>query len=88
MSQVENMPLVETNLTPTEEKLVRMVSNAIGMPATTTDTWTDLGVDSLTMAELVMDVEDEFHVTLDDRVFGVDCIAQMAAFLDRERTAA
>lgn len=84
----ETMPLVEANVSPTEAKLIEIVSHAIGMPARTTDSWTELGVDSLTMAELVMDVEDEFHVTLDDRVFGVDCIAQMAAFLDRERKAA
>lgn len=88
MPATDILPLAETNVTPTEAKLIRIVSDAIGSPARPTDTWSDLGVDSLTMAELVMNVEDEFQVTLDDRVFGVDCIAAMAAFLDQERAAA
>jgi acyl carrier protein len=75
-------------MTVTEQQLLQIVTASLGRPARPSDTWADLGVDSLGMAEMMTEVERTFDVRLDERVFEVESIAEMAQLLDSERAAA
>jgi acyl carrier protein len=48
-------------------------------------TLADLGLDSLSVAELVFDLEDAFRVTL-STTLQAETIAELAVFIDRLRT--
>lgn len=88
MITVENIPHESTPMTVTEQRLLQIITASLGRPARPADTWADLGVDSLGMAEMMTEVERTFSVRLDERIFEVESVAEMAQLLDRERTVA
>ena len=71
-------------MTATEQQLLQIISTNLGRPARATDTWAELGVDSLGMAEMMSEVERKFRVRLDERIFDIETVAAMAEFLDRQ----
>lgn len=74
-------------MTVTEQQLSDILSTSLGRQAKPSDTWADLGVDSMAIAEVLSEVETRFGVRLDERVFEFNSVAEMAAFLDRQRAA-
>ncbi len=45
-------------------------------------TWTELGLDSLTVVELLFDVEDEFGIEVPDERANFETLAEAAALVD------
>ena len=69
-------------MTWTEQQIIRIVSDSLGRPVQPTDSWDDLGVDSISMAVVLSEVETKFGVRLDERAFEFDTVAEMAEYLD------
>lgn len=74
----------------TRDRLLRLFSNHAAPSALEIgpSSWLqDLGLDSIAMMGLVVDIEDEFDVVLDQStLLGLETIADLTAWLDRERS--
>lgn len=68
-----------------ENKISEMVMLQCGeAPKAMTDTFEDLGFDSLDKIELVMDVEEEFDLVVEDDVADkMKCPADVVAYLEK-----
>ena len=76
-----------TNHTTVEQRVIRCISRATGIPvseiAADSHLDGDLGLDSLDRLSVVMDVEDEFGVDLpDDALENVAAVRELAAGQD------
>jgi acyl carrier protein len=49
-----------------EQVVLALVSAKVGRPVGLTETWEQLGLDSLDVTELLMEVEERFRVTVPD----------------------
>lgn len=46
-----------------------------------------LGVDSLSMADLIMDLEDEFNIRVDQEIFDIDTARGLAVYITQRQSA-
>ncbi len=70
--------------------LKRLIADGLGVDESEvtmeSDLTTDLGADSLDAAELIMAIEDEFHVTVDDEVAqNLKTVGQIWDFIDKQK---
>lgn len=69
------------------EKLIKMIAEHLGSDEndiTGETTFESLGVDSLDMVEIVMQIEDELGVTIElDKK--INTVAELAAFIESKR---
>lgn len=59
-------------------RLVELFQMRLGRDVSPDDDFADLDVDSLTLVELSLTVEQEFHVRLNDRVLEVNSLRELA----------
>ncbi len=69
----------------TQDQLSRIVAAHLRRPVSPTASWDELRVDSLSMAELLGEVEDEFGMQLDEQVFQISSVAALALHIDQTR---
>ncbi len=69
-----------------ETRLIEAIASRYRHAATPATRLASLGVDSLQMADLVGDLERRFGIEVDQDIFDVETVAQLASYL-RERGA-
>lgn len=67
-----------------EEKLIENLQEKFGQRARITDSLASIGVDSIGMAELTVDVEKNFNVKVDDEIVHVETVQELVDYI-RER---
>ncbi len=70
-----------------EVQILEIIDAKTDRPPTPTDTLDDLGIDSLTMAELIYEIETNFDIKSDDDLLELSTIRELCQYV-RERTAA
>ncbi|MDX1514277.1 MAG: acyl carrier protein [Gammaproteobacteria bacterium] len=65
--------------------LLELVRARVGVALTAQDDLARIGLDSLAMADLVRELEDEFGVRFDQDVFEVTTISDLAVYIERLR---
>ncbi len=72
-----------------ETKLVSQLSKKFGGEPGLNDGLAYIGVDSIGMAELTVDIEKEFGIQVSEEVFAVETVQELANYIrDRQRAAA
>ena len=67
-----------------EEKLLASFEEKFGNKPELDDELSFLGVDSVGMAELTVEIERDFQIEVDDQIVNVDTVQDLAAYI-RER---
>ncbi len=65
------------------EKLADLIQQKMGRRPKTDDTLDSLGVDSLAMAELTLDIETQFAIRVDEDVIDVISVAELVDYIER-----
>jgi len=68
-----------------ESEIERTLAEATGRRPRATDSLTDLGLDSLRMAELAAELEREFGIEVDAELLDVETVTDLAEYV-RSRT--
>ncbi len=72
-----------------ESKLVAQLARKFGQQPDLDDRLSYIGVDSVGMAELTVEIEREFGIKVAEDIFGVDTVRELAAYIrQRQGTAA
>lgn len=71
----------------TEAHLIALFSERCGVSLTASADLSEIGIDSVAMAELLTELEDEFDVRVDQDIFEVDTISALAAYIETCRSA-
>ena len=67
-----------------EAKLVEAVADRTGSAPGLDDDLNRLGLDSVDMANFVREIEDRFHIRVDEEIFDVQTLEELARYI-RER---
>ncbi|MCR9295567.1 MAG: acyl carrier protein [bacterium] len=72
-----------------ESKLVAQLGRKFGQQPDLDDRLSYIGVDSVGMAELTVEIEKEFGIKVAEDIFSVDTVRELAAYIrQRQSTAA
>jgi acyl carrier protein len=69
----------------TRQKLLCLIQSRFARSATAENTFADLEIDSLAMAEFSLAIEKEFDVRLDEQVLEVTTVGEMVQYVERLR---
>ena len=74
----------------TFEKVSRIISDQLGIDAefefSLQTTWEELNADSLDLVEVVMEIEDEFDISVpDEAVTAMQTMGDLVAYIDAEK---
>jgi len=64
-----------------EEQLQAMLEEKFGTRPELIDSLALIGVDSVGMAELTLDLESQFGISVDEEVVDVDTVAELAEYI-------
>lgn len=73
-----------SNVASIEDTILTKLEEKFGTKAELSDALALIGVDSVGMAELTVDLEKEFAVTVDDDIIGCETVQELADYI-RER---
>jgi len=68
-----------------ERQLLELVGRRLGVEATPDTPLTGLGVDSLRLADFVVDLERHFDLDADQELFEVETLGELAAYIRGHR---
>jgi acyl carrier protein len=68
-----------------QEKLLQLLERKFRQRPAPDESFAAIGVDSLAMAELVVEIEQMFAVETDDRILEVDTVDELAAYVQQLR---
>lgn len=66
---------------PIQERLFDLLQEKTGRRPSLSDSFADLGIDSLTMAELLCELETRFGVRTDESVLDLADISELCAYI-------
>ena len=69
-----------------QEKIIAIIAEKTDVPAeniSISSSFDDLKVDSLTMVEIMLAIEDEFDITIDEAE-GIETIADITAYVEQK----
>lgn len=72
---------------PIEQKLISKLAEKFGSQPELTDALAYIGVDSVGMAELTVEIEKEFGIRLTDEVFAVETVQELADYIRQRQSA-
>ena len=70
-----------------EEKLLARLTEKFGTQPELSDGLSFIGVDSVGMAELTVDIEQEFQIQVNDDIVHVDTVQELADYIRHQQTA-
>lgn len=70
-----------------ETRILEIVGAKTERPPTPTDTLDDLGLDSLSMAELIYEIETDFGIQSDDDLLDLSTIQELCQYVSERRAA-
>ena len=72
---------------PIESEIIRVLKEEIGGDPQPTDALMDLGIDSLRMVDLASDLAARFGIEIDQDMFEVETIHDLAHYVRKKRSA-
>ena len=69
-----------------EEILVNSLGEKFGTRPELNDSLLLLGIDSVGMAELTYDIEQRFHISIDDSLLDVDTVQDLANYIRQKQS--
>lgn len=70
-----------------EAHLIAVFRQRYGVSLTPSAELTQIGIDSVAMAEFITELEDKFDIRVDQDIFDVDTISALAAYIEIRRPA-
>lgn len=70
-----------------EEKLLNQLTAKFGGAPELTDSLILVGVDSVGMAELTVEIERDFAIRVDDQILSVDTVQELADYVRQRQSA-
>ncbi len=77
--------LNEQDMEGIHEKILELIREVYGKKAQLSDSLLLLGIDSVGMAELTLEVEKRFGIRVNDDIFDVETLAQLAEYIELRR---
>ena len=75
----------ESGKSEIEAHLIALFHERYGISLTASADLSQIGMDSVAMAEFVMELEERFDVRMDQDVFDVDTISDLAGYIEVRR---
>ena len=69
-----------------EEKLLGQLTSKFGGNPRLSDSLVMIGVDSVGMAELTVEIERDFAIAVDDQILGVETVQELADYVRTKQT--
>lgn len=78
---IQNLPWGNNSVDTIEEQLIAKLAEKFGGDPQSSDSLALIGVDSIGMAELTLELEADFGISIDEDVVDVDSVSELAEYI-------